>query len=204
MKRSAITWLASMHSNFYISPWGQMWKRHRVELRGIAIIGTSGFILSTPQKKGVEGKQLEYSSLDLCKRKENALLCPLTSILQWRHGSCYLLCFLPPWPTASPSLFQKQQRDFVFLFPWIMAFWEIGPFQLSIYCYSIRGPNISFFCLSLLRKINSSKDEQNNSYNKSYRWNNTWSARGKNSKGQIRCWVRAIQFLLLAPLNCAQ
>lgn len=88
MKRSAITWLASMHSNFYISPWGQMWKRHRVELRGIAIIGTSGFILSTPQKKGVEGKKLKYSSLDLCKRKENALLCPLTSIL---HGSCYLL-----------------------------------------------------------------------------------------------------------------
>lgn len=98
----------------------------------------------------------------------------------------------------------KQQRDFVFLFSWIMTFWEIGPFQLSIYCYSIRGPNISFFCLSLLWKINSSKDEQNNSYNKNYRWNNTWSARGKNSKGQIRCWVRAIQFPLLAPLNCAQ
>lgn len=39
MKRSAITWLAGTGTNFYISPWGHIWKKHRVEERGMQLSG---------------------------------------------------------------------------------------------------------------------------------------------------------------------
>lgn len=113
MEFSATTWLASTGTNFYISPWGHIWKKHRVEKRRNTIARTWGFILSATQRKGEGRQQLEHSLLALCKTKENAALHPLNFLQkQWQVLSSLL--YFPSPSTWLPSrLTSLPSQEFV-------------------------------------------------------------------------------------------